>query len=275
MKYNILVPVDFTEISNNAVKYAIGAAKLLNTGIALLHILEKNETEQSATEKINNLIGQFSYTNVPLKGMVKAGNIYDDIGATAAELQSGLIFMGTHGLMGMQYVMGSRALKVVTNSSVPFIITQNSPPINDDINSIVMPIDMGVEEKQILTAVVEAAETFVAKVHLFVSKHNDEFLENAVKRNLAFSKKYLAEHNVSYSTTIASGEKDFGDQLIDFANSIDADMIAIVNHKDDGIKNLFGASFDQNVITNKHNIPVLIMNTKDISTVGDIFQVFR
>ena len=51
-------------------------------------------------------------------------------------------------------------------------------------------------------------------------------------------------------------------------------MIAIINHNQDGIKNLFGANFDQNVITNDAAIPVLVMNAKDMTKIGSVFQVF-
>jgi len=53
---------------------------------------------------------------------------------------------------------------------------------------------------------------------------------------------------------------------------VEADLIAIINHKEDGIKNLIGSNFDQQMITNKFNIPVLIMNYKQILKVYDLFS---
>jgi len=274
MNHGILVPIDFSEITENALKFAIGAAKILNTGIALLHIVENDSEKPAAEDRLNEIIYNYDYAGVNMKSYTKGGNIFDGIGEAAKELNCGLIMMGTHGLKGMQFLFGSRALKVVTNSDVPFIITQNRVPSDDQIDSIVVPVDLGSDEKQVLTNVVSAAKTFKATVHLFVSKHSDEFQENAVNRNLAFAKRYLTEHDVQYSSTRASSPADFDKQLIKFADSIDADMIAIINHKEDGIKNLFGSNFDQNVITNTAQIPVLILNAKETTTVGNIFQVY-
>lgn len=274
MTHRILVPIDFTDITETALKYAIGAAKTLGTGISLLHIVDKAEKKPEAEDKLNALIYKYENSGVGFKSYTKAGNIFDGIGEAATELDCGLIFMGTHGMKGLQILFGSHALKVVTNSAIPFVITQDRIPRDEKIESIVMPIDLGSEEKQILTAVIRSAKTFKSKVHLFVSKKTDEFHENAVNRNLAFAKRYLAEHGVEHTTTRASSPDDYDAQLVRFADSIDADIIAIVNHREDGIKNLFGANFDQNIITNKAKIPVLIMNTKDTTNVNDIFGVF-
>lgn len=274
MRNRILVPIDFTDIAENALRYAVGAAKAVNTGLALLHIIEKPEMQLEAEDKLNALIYKYNHANVSMKSYTKVGNIFDGIGEAAEELDSGLIFMGTHGMKGLQYLFGSHALKVVTHSSIPFIITQDRLPKNDKITSIVLPVDLGSEEKQVLSAVIRVAKTFNAKVHLFVAKRNDEFHENAVNRNVAFAKRYLGEHDIEHTTTRAISTDDYDAQLIRFADSIDADLISIINHREDGIKNLFSANFDQNIITNKAKIPVLIMNTKDTTAVNDIFGVF-
>jgi len=38
-----------------------------------------------------------------------------------------MVVMGTHGIKGMQKLMGSWALKVITSSKVPFIAVQDTP----------------------------------------------------------------------------------------------------------------------------------------------------
>lgn len=274
MSHKILVPVDFSPITEISLEYALGAAKALNTGITLLHLVHNNDAKIEAEDKLNDLIYKYNSVGVNIRGLVRSGNIFDGIGQTSKDLKASLIFLGTHGIRGLQYVFGSHALKVVTHAETPFIITQDRLPKNDHINNIVVPIDLGVEEKQILTAVIQAARAFQATVHFFVSHHSDEFTAHAVNRNLAFAKRYLAEHNVEHTTTHATESGEFDEQTIRFANAQDADLIAIVNHKEDGFKNLFGTNFDQNIITNKAKIPVLILNTKSFSSIDDFFGVF-
>jgi nucleotide-binding universal stress UspA family protein len=135
-------------------------------------------------------------------------------------------------------------------------------------------MDMAQEDKQILGVVIRSAKILQAKVHLFVSKYTDEFTINTVNRNVAFAKKHLAENGIEYTVSYAENMKDFDDQLISFANLLEADIIAIVNHREDGINNLLGGNFDQKVITNRAGIPVLIINTKNTTNVGDIFRSF-
>jgi hypothetical protein len=59
--------------------------------------------------------------------VVRVGSVYEDIGDAAAEIDADLIIMGTHGMRGMQFITGSRALRVITSSSVPFVVVQERP----------------------------------------------------------------------------------------------------------------------------------------------------
>lgn len=274
MDHRILVPIDFTDVTINSLKYAIDAAKIIGTGINLLHIVSTEAEKIQASEKLNEVIYNHEGSGVSLKAICKVGDIYTDIGSTAEELGSGAIFMGTHGMTGLQKIFGSRALKVITNSGVPFIITQDKIRQDDRIDDIVVPVDMGKEDKQILTTVIRSAHLFKAKVHLFVNKRQDEFHENSVARNLAFSKKYLQDHDVNFTVSHTNGMDTFDKELVRFSQDLGADMIAIVNHKEDALANLLGSNFDQKVITNEAKVPVLIVNAKDLTKVNDIFQVF-
>jgi nucleotide-binding universal stress UspA family protein len=275
MDHRILVPIDFTEITENALKYAIGAAKSLETGINLLHIAENETKKITSMEALEALIYKHEGHGVSLKAHTRVGNIYDDIAAAAEDLGAGIIFMGTHGMKGLQRIFGSHALKVITSSKVPFVITQDKIPADNEINDIVVPIDMASEDKQILTSVIRSSHAFNAKVHLFVNKRKDEFHENAVARNLAFSKKYLSDHEVNYTVSHTNEMDTFDRELIRFSQNIGADMVAIVNHHEGGLTNLLGSSFDQHVITNDARIPVLITNAVDNTKVDDIFGVFK
>ena len=275
MNYRILVPIDFTEITENALKYALGAAVPLESGICLLHIAENEEKKITTMEGLEALIYKYEGQGIPLKPITKTGNIYETIAETAEQEGVGVIFMGTHGMKGLQRLIGSNALRVITKSKIPFVITQDRIPNDNDINDIVVPIDMATEDKQILTSVIRSSHAFKAKVHLFVNKRKDSFLDNAVASNLAFSKKYLTEHDVNYTVSHTNEMDSFENELIRFSQNIGADMIAIVNHHEGGLTNLLGNNFDQNIITNDAKIPVLIANSVDNSTIDNIFGVFK
>jgi hypothetical protein len=86
MENGILVPLDFTNITETSLKYAIGAAKTLNTGIALLHIVDKENQKPEAEDRLNAIIYKYEGTGVKFKSYTKTGNIFDGIGEAAEEL---------------------------------------------------------------------------------------------------------------------------------------------------------------------------------------------
>ena len=129
MDYKILVPIDFTEISENALKYAIGAAKPLGTGICLLHIADSEEKKITSMEGLEALIYKYEGHGVSLKPITTMGSIFETIAETAEQEGVGIIFMGTHGMKGLQRLIGSNALRVITKSKVPFVIPFAEPPL--------------------------------------------------------------------------------------------------------------------------------------------------
>jgi hypothetical protein len=50
--------------------------------------------------------------------------------------------MGTHGAHGWQHITGSHALKVVTNSTTPFVIVQEARINKSGYDDIVVPLDL-------------------------------------------------------------------------------------------------------------------------------------
>ena len=102
--------------------------------------------------KSNLMLGQIAEEHkgegVTILPAVRVGNIFEDIGDFAAEHHAQLIFMGTHGAHGWQHVTGSHALKVVTHSSVPFVIVQEKEVKDTGYDDIVVPLDFNKETKQ-------------------------------------------------------------------------------------------------------------------------------
>jgi len=200
-------------------------------------------------------------------GTIRVGNIFDDIGDAAKEAKARLILMGTHGKKGIQHVIGSYALKVITNSSVPFIVVQADSDIAQ-FKNIILPLDLSKETKQKLRLAVDVAKYFHSMIHLIIPRIGDEFLQNQVVRNLTYAKKHLRENKVSFSANIADSGGAFANKVIDFAKEKEADLITILNHQE---FNLFGDSDEQKMLTNKHQIPVMCMNPNDINKVTGSF----
>ncbi len=255
-----VVPHDFTNVSDIALEYAIATAKPLNAQISIIHVVSKSKDIPEAEGKLEKIAETFSDRGVKITPYVRVGSIFNDIGDFAAEQHAELIFMGTHGRHGWQHITGMNALKVINNSTVPFIIVQESTPKETGYDDIVVPLDLNKETKQKLAIVSHLANYFNSKVHILIPEEKDEFLLHKVKANKEFAKKYLGERGVSmYITTVPSG--DFDHEIVKYAVSIDADLIAIMNlNKIRLFGGILGGNKEEYIITNEAKIPVMIMN---------------
>jgi len=112
----IIVPTDFTSVSEVAIRYANELASLTKSQIHLLHIVDKENERAGAEAQMKDQANKLGIGSV---GTVTAvGNIFEDIPDTAERENAELIVMGTHGLRGMQFIVGSNALRVVSEGNV-------------------------------------------------------------------------------------------------------------------------------------------------------------
>lgn len=263
----ILVPTDFTEVAHTAMIHAADLAKSINADIFLLNIVDDKDKLNAANDKIKDEIEYLARYNkdILVEGIVRVGNIFEDIGDVAAEKKVKLIIMGTHGASGWQKLTGSYALKVITNSEVPFIVTQKGTKKEGGYDKILVPLDLHNETKQKLEIVADMARYFNSEVHIVTPKETDEFLKNKLNGNIAYAKKYLGEKKVKCATHIADKSGDFVDQLLDLAGEIDADLITIMNMQRGSLMGMLGARYEQQIITNEDQRPVLCVNPKQVS----------
>lgn len=274
IKKKFLVPTDFTEVSHTAMIHAADLANNLGAELHLLNIVADKDDLDKAHKRLNEEIEYLGRYNaeVAVHPIVRVGNIFEDIGDVAAEIEAGLIIMGTHGASGWQKVTGSYAMKVITNSKVPFIVTQKETNKKSGYDKILVPLDLHNETKQKLEIVADMAKYFNSEVHIITPKETDEFLRNKLSGNIAYAKKYLAEKKVRCAAHIADKPGDFVDQLLDMAGEIGADLITIMNLQRNSLMGMLGARYEQQIITNEDQIPVLCVNPREVtSATGSVF----
>ncbi len=106
--------------------------------------------------------------------------------------------MGTHGMKGGQKLFGSWALKVITGSTVPFIVVQSDPPEKDRYTDIVFPIDFKSENKEKLQWAIFLGKYLNSKIHLYKTPMVDKDLQKKVNVNLNFAIRFLIQNNIDY-----------------------------------------------------------------------------
>lgn len=262
-----IVPHDFTPVADIALEHAIATAKPLSAQVYVLHVVSKEKNIQEAEDKLKEVIASHSASGVDLVPYVRMGSIFEDIGEFAAEHHAELIFMGTHGAHGWQHVTGSHALKVITSSSVPFVIVQEKGIKESGYDDIVVPMDLNKETKQKLAIVANLATYFKSRVHVITPDETDEFLRHQVQANIQFANKFFSDRGIEVTTTLAPSS-GFDKEVVKHAVNIDADLIAIMNLNRSNFFGSMTANYEQYIITNDAKIPALVVNPIDLTPYG-------
>jgi nucleotide-binding universal stress UspA family protein len=269
----IVVPIDFTSVTENALKYAIGLTGILDvSNIILFHVVAAEKDSAAALDNLSSLIQKYkSETRATLESLVKPGNIFDSIGSTARDLESSLIVMGTHGIKGMQRIIGSRAMRVITNSETPYIVVQQKP--YREIKKILVPVDCTREVKQLLPLLQSLNEKFKASLCLIKQQAKDEFINDKININMGYFKSYLKDKNIPFSEagsyTSSSKYKD----VLRETNTLDADLIVTTIDPETDITDYIMGVEEQKIVANEAQVPVLCINIKHfMSMTGSIFE---
>ncbi len=259
----ILVPTDFSEVCNNAMNQAVEAAKFLNYKVVLLHIIDKNtkaqlkkdgESVEAVDGMLAKLAGDIKKQNVVVDTISKEGDIFTTIGEVASDLGANLMYLGTHGKVGMQKLTGSFALKVVISSPVPVVVVQKRP-FDQGYKKIVLPItsDAGPWEKTRWASFI--AKNFDAEIHIY--QLDSPELAGAVE----IITNHFDKENVVYKVVKSDGS-NFSKQVIDYATANVSDMIMIMTNPDKSFTKFILGSYDEEMIFNTSQIPVMCINPR-------------
>ncbi|OQA69035.1 MAG: stress protein UspA [Ignavibacteriales bacterium UTCHB2] len=139
----VLVPIDFSDYSKSALKYAINFSKFFNAEIILIYVVEpviypldfsmgqiampsfSTEWDQRAKEELDKLAKK--EINSSVKTIIKTGKPFLEIIETAKEENIDLIIIATHGHTGVEHIIfGSTAEKVVRKAPCP-VLTLREP----------------------------------------------------------------------------------------------------------------------------------------------------
>lgn len=264
MEYSdlILVTWDFTEKSVFALEHAVNLAKHIKHDIAIIHIVKRDSEIEGTTKRISGeIMEKFDNTGVQPKVIVRSGNIFSTIAEIAEEIKARMVVMGTHGIKGMQKLLGSWALKVIAGSKSPFIVVQDHPK-NETLREIVLPINYRRENKESINWANFFARAFGTRFHIFYAKNTDSNFVKGVESNLLFINKYFAQKNIKYEVKSASGTAEFQDEVIQYAKEISADAIMVITTRDIGFADYVLGAQEQYIIANGERIPVICVNPR-------------
>jgi len=270
LKNTILVPTDFSEVCSNAANQAIEAAKLLNYKVVVLHVINSETLAYLQSENL-----PVSYIDIKLKTIAKdlmslgeinveylsrEGSIFNTISEVASEIGANLIYLGTHGKIGIQRFIGSFALKVVIGSPVPVVVVQKRP-FDKGYKDIILPITSETGPWEKAKWAVYIARQFNAAIHILLIGDANEKVKDTANQIAT----YFEKNQVSYSYKETDKHSQFAQQTIDYATSNNADLIMIMTDPDKGFINFILNSFDEEIIFNTSQIPVMCVNPRKLN----------
>lgn len=154
-----------------------------------------------------------------------------------------LIVMGSHGASGYKEMfVGSNAEKVVRHSEVPVLIIKEEQG-DFKVNNFVFASDFSDEIKAPFQKVVNFANSFGAKLHLLTINTPNNFKSSSVSQKIMND--FIADFKVDNYQTHIYNETNVEKGILNFANSIDADLIGISTHGRKGLAHFFNGSISE------------------------------
>lgn len=274
----MLVPVDFSEISLNALNHAAQVAKHFDNDLVLLSILEEdflsnifsfskndakdNLAKEALLNRLNEKAGEIKNKfGISCKTEVRSGKIYKTIIETAEEFGCDCVIMGTHGASGVERVIGSNASRTISYSSMPVIVVKTDKNPNAYKN-IVFPLDLSAESKQKVKWAIHLGKSYQSTIHILTYKVSDEFLNNKIMANLRQIQNLFDEAGVAHKETVLEDDSDFARKTLDFAETTLADLIMIMTQQenDKSIREYIIETYAQQIVNDSGNVPVFCVN---------------
>ncbi|GAA3601665.1 universal stress protein [Flavivirga amylovorans] len=259
----ILVPTDFSTQAENALKVATQLARKYNSEIYLLHMLEIPLHEVDALRSYNHLpeaiyfmkLAHKKFEALKTKDYLKDLTIHETV--EFQEIFKGvfhlckkhdidLIIMGSNGVSGLkEMLIGSNTEKVVRTSKTPVLVIKNEHTVFK-VNDFVFASDFKDESKATYKKATAFANILKAKMHLLMVNTPNKFItsEKSEHRMTSFVDAFDFKNytiNIYNDINIEKG-------IMNFSQSINADLIGMSTHGRQGISHFFNGSISEDLV---------------------------
>ncbi|MFV0572119.1 MAG: universal stress protein [Xanthomarina gelatinilytica] len=270
----IIVPIDFSEHSEYALEAAVKLAKGNDAEIIALHMLEMSDSVLNSTDaeqqqkavfflklaekRFNEFLDKPYLKGANVTPLVKHFKVFSEVNDVAKDQGADLIVMGSHGTSGLSEIfVGSNTEKVVRHSEIPVLVLKHRFN-KDHLKDVVFASDFSDESVAVYQKAVALFQDFNAKPHLLhVNLPSDKFrstneIDQTVSNFLMKAEgnlDKLSQINFVSDYTVEKG-------VLNFANKIGADLIAVATHGRTGIAHFFEGSISED-IANHAVLPVM------------------
>jgi len=296
---NVLVPIDFSAPSLEAIEAALPLIKHFGADLHLVHVFEPDYPASSMVaiplvvpelevgERVRRLRDVAEDYSVPLRRenihAIK-GRPFEEICRLAQEIDIDLIVIATRGNTGLKHlVLGSTAERVVRYSPCPVLVVRGSDsrkkpvPKLATFQKILVPVDFSDCSMKGLEYAKKLAREFRAKLILLHSialqyyVASDEYarydlpllleqIDEAAKQQMRDLVQQTNWNGVEVETSIQIGHA--GQQICTEATEHNAGLIAISTHGRTGFKHVLLGSTAEYVVRHA-SCPVLVVPSRE------------
>ncbi len=272
----ILIPVDFSKTSLNAIKYAAFMAKYTKGELVLVHVQSKSDLLEviMPAVKLKNIsvITDFLYERlekiaadirkrygITVSSYISTGHVTSEIIAMAEETKSTMMVMGTHGKDSDNgFFLGSNAYRVLTKSDIPVMTVQTAAD-KLGFQNILVPIDTSDHSRQKVDSAIFMADKFTAKLHILGILHTGNKGEQNYKYKMEVImgqiKKMADKKKISCTTDIQFADNR-AKTTLDYAKKVKADLILSMTDQNAEFSSIVLGNYIHQ-LTNDSKIPVL------------------
>lgn len=271
----ILVPIDFSEHSQNALQVASFLAKQHHAKIILFHMIgisesvfAKSELEeegevkyylQLAKKKLKSFLDKSYLQDLRIETIIQNLKDFSEVSTVAQEKHVDLVVMGSHGASTFHaFFVGSNTEKVVRTSHIPVLVIK-SKHSSFHIKRILFATDLSPESAYAYGKVKALAKTFHAELPIVhVNTIGANYRSNSKIREDIVSFRALLKEKVDVKV---HDDSTVEDGIFNHAMNISADIVALSTRGRKGLAHFFLGSIGENV-ANTVKLPVLTIRAQ-------------
>lgn len=256
--HRVIIPVDFSETSLNAARFAAKMLAGKEDALAILYTnYESRDDIDICTNYQESLRKEFYRTGVKNVECERemGGDLIENIARLAHTIRATLIIMGITGKSAVRAAMfGSNTLKLIDKNLYPVMIVPPDAQFKGFSNVAFASDFKNVEETTPSALIVSVLEMFNPKLHIV---HVNKEVYVALPAELQQGKKKLAEMFSQFKTEFYFiTMNDFFDAIDNFVKDYNIDVIITIPRHQSNATSIFKSTHTKRLAYHSH-IPIL------------------
>lgn len=254
----ILVPTDFSPLADTALHIAVEIGRKTGGEIELLHVIEASyekeipageeeitlsgkkgdaliiKSANAARERLNSIIDNAKFAGIRFNPKIKTGNASKHLSNSITQEKIDLIVMGTEGAKGLfKGILSKTKTEEVVMHAECLVLSVKEHQKNFKLKNLVFATDFKDISPKFIEKIKALQDLFYFKLHiLYVNSklNHKKDISEVLNEKEEFVKKYKLSDYEFHAI------EDFTEYtgITEYANKIDADVIALTTHQKKG-----------------------------------------